>query len=162
MNLRKVLRGSHFHKPPVRLDHGRMYMCVTVGLWITSLSLILVGPVPNSTISNLNVFTQMSMAVVMFLGSTAKIIGFLRGTRFLRPDADIRDSYLIAMWAILATNTGLSVYVIAIFMNYGNFLLSTMGGSLGLSMVIGALWNAWDFRSEIHRINAEFNDRYLS
>lgn len=134
-----------------------MYLTVTVGLWLTALSLILIGPVPNSTISQLSSTTQMAMAVVMFCGTTVKIHGFLSGTKYFMPHRDIRDCYAQAAWAIIATNTGLAVYVLAIISYYGSWLLSTLGGALGLSMIAGAIWNAWDFYVEIHRLTRQLH-----
>lgn len=154
--LRKTLPDSFFQRP-TRLDHSRMYICVTFGLWITSLSLILVGPVPNSTISNLNEFTQMSMAGVIFVGTSIKLHGIISGTRFYKPNRDPRDYYSQAKWAAVATNVSMGVYVWSIFNYYGDLLLSTMGGSLGLFIVIGGFWTSWDFANEIDRLNTHFH-----
>lgn len=155
--LRKVLPQGWFEKP-VRLDHGRMYMCVMVGLFLTSASMLIVGPVPNSTISNLNYFTQQSMALVMWLGSGMCIYGFLCGTRCFRPKADIRDSYLMAKWSMAAIGVSLGTYVVAIFINYGDLILSTIGGSIAASILVGGFWNAWDFANEVDRLDDELGN----
>ncbi|AYN57982.1 membrane protein [Mycobacterium phage Fowlmouth] len=154
---RKFLPDKAFQKPS-RLDHGRMYVCVVVGLFLTSLSMIVLGPLPDSTISNLNEFTQTSMAFVLFLGSLSCIIGMSRGTRFFFPRADLRDSYLIAKWSIPGVVASLGTYVIAILVNYGSIWLSALSGSIGASIVIGSLWNAWDFANEIDRLDEELKN----
>lgn len=155
--LRKYLPGSWFQRP-TRLDHGRMYMCVMMGLWMTSTSMILVGPVPNSTISNLNTFTQVSMACVLWIGSALCIFGYLSGTRHFRRKTDLRDCYQLAKWSVPAIGVSLGTYVWSIFSSYGNLLLSALGGSIGASILVGSLWNAWDFANEIDRLNGEFGD----
>jgi hypothetical protein len=131
-----------------------MYMCIMVSLWMTATSMLILGPVPNSTLSNLDFFTQQSMACVLWVGSTMTIAGFLRGTRIWKRHADIRDSYELAKWSIVAIGVSMGVYVTAVFLNYGNFLLSALGGSIGLGILIGSLWNAWDFANEIDSLNA--------
>ncbi|QGJ90074.1 membrane protein [Mycobacterium phage Indlulamithi] len=149
--LRKRLPPKWFLKP-TRLDHGRMYMCVTVGLWLFALSLMIIGPTRSSSLSDLNILTQKAVGFVMFVGTTMKIHGFLSGTRVLMPKRDLRDSYLQALWAILATNIGLVIYIFSLFNAYGWKTLSTFG-VIGATMVAGAIWNAWDFSNEIDRLN---------
>lgn len=138
-----------------------MYMTVTVGLWLTALSLLLVGPSPSSTVSQLNYATQMAMAAVIFFGTSVKIHGFLSGTRLLMPKRDLRDCYAQAAWAVIATNVGLGVYVGSIIVYYNDFLLSVLGGSIGIAMIVGALWNAWDFYTEIYRLTSTLNEEAL-
>ncbi|AVD99647.1 membrane protein [Mycobacterium phage Cuke] len=159
--LRKFLPDKAFQKPN-RLDHGRMYMCVTVGLFLTSLSMIMLGPLPNSTISRLSEFTQTSMAYVLSLCSATCLVGIFRGTRFFMPRADLRDSYLMAKWSIPGIGASLGTYVVAIFVNYGSIWLSTVSGSIGASILIGSLWNGWDFANEIDRLDAELKNEVKS
>lgn len=143
---------------PSRLDHGRMYMCVTVGLWVFSLSLLIIGPISASTLTEVHNGTQKAMAFVMLLGTTIKIHGFLSGTKAFMHKRDLRDAYLQAMWAIVATNVGLAVYIGILVAQHKWSIFSVFAGSVGMSMVVGAIWNAWDFRNEVHRLNAMVHD----
>lgn len=151
--LRKFLPEELFHKP-LRIDHSRSYLAVTLGLWLMSISLIVIGAAPQSSIDKLNSSTHQLMAGIIFLGTTAQIHGSLCGTRYFFPDRDIRDCYYQALWAILPVNVALLVYVWTLFDKYGPMAFSVFGASVGLSIILGNLWSTWDFKIEIERLNS--------
>lgn len=149
---------------PSRLDRGRMYMCVMLGVWVCSLAVMVVGPIPSSGVSSLSQFTQDALAFVMLMGSSACVWGFSRGTRWIKPSMmhpstieDIRDlqhSYSAAIVGVPAVTASLGTYIWAIASHTQGFWLSVLGVSISLSIIIGSIWNAWDFRNEIQRLDA--------
>lgn len=132
-----------------------MYVCGMLGFFTWSLSLMVIGPIPNSTISELSDSIQDMLAASIFIGSGVCLSGSLIGTRFLRPKADVRLSYKFALWGIPAISGSIGVYVWAIIHDTGSFWLSAYAGSIGLFLCIGVLLNGIDIAFEIARLNDE-------
>lgn len=139
---------------PKRLDHGRMYMCIVWALLVWSVASLVVGPIPNSTISELPQSVQSILSLVLFLGAMVKLIGIYSGGRWFMPHTDIRTSYRYAVAAMPAVSGPLIVYVGTIVDTYHyQFWLSALAGALGMGIIAGSMWNAWDFLQEIKRID---------
>jgi vacuolar-type H+-ATPase subunit I/STV1 len=135
-----------------RLDHGPMYMCVMFALLMVSMSMIAVGPVPNSVVDELSNSTQDLLALCIFVGSAICVTGITLGTRFLRRGIDIRRCYILQICGMPAVTVSLWVYGWAIIHGTESWT-SALGGVMGPMIGLGALINAVTFVREIRRIN---------
>lgn len=132
--------------PKHRLDRGPSYICNMIPIWLYSLSTILFGPVPNSSVAELPDYLQMMLAFCIFMGATICLYGTIK------PRADPRYSYRLGYSAAPATSIGLFVYGWAIINDTPNWT-SAFAGLVGPFMGIGALLNALGFWLEIRRLN---------
>lgn len=142
---------------PKRIDHGRTYMCVIMGMLFWSLSLLMIGPVPNSTIDELSDYVQNILAASIFVGSFVCCVGCLTGTMVCLPKADVRLSYKFALWGIPAIAGSVGTYVWAIIHDSGNgtFWTSVCASSMSMFVCIGIVWNGLDLVFEIKRLGEE-------
>ncbi|ABD58453.1 gp37 [Mycobacterium phage PBI1] len=147
---------SIFRKPR-RIDHGRMYVSCMMGLWVWSLSLLVIGPVPNSTIDELTDYVQNILASCIFIGSFVCLCGIAIGTKYVLPKADIRLCYRFSLWGIPALAGSVGTYAWAIAHNTGSFWVSAYAASIGTFICLGIVWNGLDLLFEIARLNEEIN-----
>lgn len=139
---------------PDRKDHGPMYICVIIGLFLWSLSLLIAGPIRYSILDELNDTAQNILGVSIFLGSSMCLIGILLGTRFIRPKIDIRLCYAWGAAGTPAVSIAVWVYFWAVVHGSVSPVLSGMSGALSLMIPLGAVWNAvylWRERRRIER-----------
>lgn len=135
-----------------RLDHGRMYMWIMGGLFTLSLGLVINGPIPNTSLSELSNGVQNLLNGAMFLGSSICIYGIIRGEQgIIARKGDIRISYDLAMSGAPAIVASLGTYCYALF-DAGNFVPSALSAVISVSIIGGTLQNVWDFRNERNRI----------
>jgi hypothetical protein len=138
--------------PKHRLDRGPSYLVLLVPVWLYSLSVLLVGPVPKSTVDELPVAVQYAVMLVIFGGSTGQLVGSLLGSRFVKPHFDTRRSYRIGYSAAPMTAMGLFAYGWAVVHDTPNWT-SAFGGLVGPAIGLGALINAVLFVAEARRLD---------
>lgn len=131
-----------------------MYVCVMAALFCWSLSLLLAGPVRYSIIEELSDFTQNWLAVLIFLGSACNLAGALLGTRFVKPDADLRTCFALGILGSPFIAAAVEVYFIATVIGAINPLLSAMSGALSFFIPIGTVWNGWYFYAARRHVEA--------
>lgn len=139
-----------------RVDHSRMYICINVGLIPLAFSLLIVGPVPESTLDYTPFWTQVALAVGILVGSSICLFGIIRGTKLYKPEGDIRVSYAIAKWGILSNAFAMAFYVVSVVFNQGQFWASTLTTMLGGAICIGMLWVGLDFEIETDKLDKKF------
>lgn len=132
--------------PRHRLDRGPTYICNMIPIWLYSLSTILFGPVPNSSVAELPDYIQIMLSLCIFMGATICLYGTCR------PGLDPRFSYKLGYSAAPATSLGLFVYGWAIISGTPNWT-SALGGLVGPFMGLGAALNAIGFWLEIRRLS---------
>lgn len=143
---------TKFFGRPSRLDHGRMYVCIMFGLFIWSMSLLTIGPIPNSVIDELTDYTQIILSLCIFVGSSVCIVGIFIGTRFIPWIKDIRLAFKFALWGMPAIVGSVGTYVWAVINNNESFWASAYGSAIGSAITLGILWNGLDFASDLIRL----------
>ena len=157
MNIVSVAKKLGYRGPTKRLDHSRMYICTMFGLFFLSLSLLVIGPIPDSTLAGMDDWTQIMLSVCVLVGSLICIVGILLGTRIFRPKADIRICYQIGQWGIVSICISMLFYVIGVVGHVGpHFWGLTLSSALGLAILIGCAWVAIDFEYETERLDRKF------
>lgn len=173
--IRKARRTFRLYRKlfgrPERIDHGRMYMSIMAGLFLWSLALMTVGPVPDSAVSELSDYVQDILALCIFVGSTVCLSGCIIGSGLIPftvrklsfgkiqlHKSDVRLAYKFGLWGMPAIIGSVGTYVWAIAHD-STFWVAALGGALGLAIMMGTLWNALDFVSEIFRLGEGI--RYL-
>jgi hypothetical protein len=139
-------------KRPERLDHGPMYICVIVALFLWSLSLLIAGPVRYSIIDELNDTAQNWLGGGIFIGSSMCLTGIVLGTRFVRPHIDIRTCYAWGAAGTPAISIAVWVYFWAAVAGSLSPVLSGMSSAFSLLVPVGVVWNAINFWIERRRI----------
>lgn len=137
---------------PGRKDHGPMYICVMVGLFAWSLSLLIAGPIRYSIIDELNTTAQNILGTSIFIGSSICLTGILLGTPFIRPKIDVRVCYAWGAAGTPAVSIAVGVYFWAVVHGSVSPVLSGMSGALSLMIPVGAVWNAVYLLRERRRI----------
>ena len=84
------------------------------GLFFMSLSLLVIGSIPGSVLAELNKWTQTMLSVCVLIGSAICIFGIIRGTRFYKPNGDLRVSYSIGQYGIISICFSMFIYVGAV------------------------------------------------
>jgi hypothetical protein len=153
---RLVKRFGYGGASITRIDHSRMYICTNIGLISFAFSLLIVGPIPNTTLANTDFWSQQLLAACVIVGSSTCLLGTIRGTRLYKPDGDIRISYSIAKWGILSNAFSMVFYVISVMMNNGQFWASALTTSLGGMICVGMLWIGLDFEIETEKLDEKF------
>lgn len=137
---------------PGRKDHGPMYVCVMIGLFGWSLSLLIAGPIRYSIIDELSDTAQNILAGSIFVGSSMCLTGIVLGTRFIRRNIDIRICYAWGAAGTPGVSVAVGVYFWAAVHGSVSPILSGMAGALSLMIPVGAVWNAVYFWRERRRI----------
>lgn len=129
-----------------------MYMWIISGLFVLSLGLLLIGPLPNTALHDLSIGIQNLLNAAMFLGSSICLYGIMRGEHgIIQKDGDIRISYNLAISGAPAIIASLGTYCLALI-DYGNFVPSTLGAVISMAIIGGTIQNVWDFWQERKRI----------
>ncbi|AXH46871.1 membrane protein [Mycobacterium phage Aminay] len=134
-----------------RIDHGPMYVFVTTAMMLISLSLMLVGPVPKSSLAGLSEATQDLLAIALFLGSATCFNGLASGTRFWRPKANKLSCYQLGIAGTPAVFGSLVVYGWATIAATTSWV-SAVSGVLPPAIALGAITNGITFWLEVRRI----------
>jgi hypothetical protein len=117
-----------------RVDHQGYAPEIWVGLFATALYLIQGKPI----IAGITDWLEISLGVVLALGSGLCLIGSAIGTRWFQPQAPKRRSYrfhLVGLPLIIASLIWYS-YAAA---TSGELVLIALGGALGLCIEIGSV-----------------------
>lgn len=85
-----IASGGH------RLDREPYHLCVLLVFLCFSASLIAIGPVPNSSLSELSPNMQDALALFMFLGSALSLTGVAVGAPIV-PSVDRRNCYRLGI-----------------------------------------------------------------
>lgn len=136
-----------------RIDRGRMYLWVHVGLIVVGATLHLhpygIGPLVYFTRDQ-----NHALATAIITGSTACILGALMGTQYWFPSAvtDIRLPYLFAAGGQISVIASLVSYEWALAQHVDVYQ-GALPGALGYSILGGCAHTALVALKEIHRIN---------
>lgn len=141
--------------PRGRADRDPFYMCLMWGLFLGGLVMFFGGAVHPSTIDAMHDFTQRGVALLLCFGSGICIVGFTSGSRWFRPEADLRDCYRMAVIATPANVSTLAVYAAAVGNTYHwNLRLFGLGAGGILAVLIAHLLMAWALYWEARRLDA--------
>src|SRR5262245_65558074 len=94
----------------------------------------------------------------MGLGAAAGLFGAASGTPRFRPHADLRDCYTIQAWAMIPTAIAAAIFDVGVVLTDGP-LIRIEVAILIAAVIIGLIWNAWDFRTEAKRLTEELHRR---
>ena len=134
-----------------RHDHGPMYVTMMIACFLTAVSMILLGPIPNSAISELSSLTQAILSWMLLVGAVLCLCGASIGSHFFFPRCSRRIAYQIAVIGIPLVVACMVFYSYAVMLNAGGFYAS-LGSSLGALLGLGAAINGVNFVLEIRRI----------
>lgn len=149
---------THHYLPDFRCDGERLdrhpsYVWINMGLWLYGCSILFrTGPNPNLTV--LSNGTQYGLRLCMLLGATFALVGASLGVKvlkwriapwihnnFMAPllGDDIRLPYGLACAGMVSTIGSMSIYVYALLLFDPPRLLTPLGGSLALGIIIMCL-----------------------
>lgn len=134
-----------------RYDRGPMYICMMIAVMLTAISIIILGPVPESSISELSSDLQKTLSTILLIGGVTCTIGSLLGSRFFFPGFSVVRSYGIGLIGIPLVASSMFFYGYAVMINTNNFA-SALGGTFAPLLGIGAAMNGVYFLLEIRRI----------
>ena len=137
-----------------RLDHGPMYMCVTIGLFFGAIYIVAHWNTQTPMFSWLTLGTERLMGTVQLLSTGGCIFGMLKGTRFLTPGADLRDLYSIGKWSILPLLIAYGTFEIGVIMT-GAIVPWSEANLLFAMVAVGYVIVAAEFHVETLRLNKE-------
>lgn len=141
-----------------RIDRNAANMCMLIGLMLSTLSIILQGPVPNSLLDNMEPELQIAMCTCIFGGCALKLHGALSGMRFYFPKTPVARCYRYGVSGAGPAFAGMCVYGYFILSNTQTFL-SALGGVATPMFGVGLLIQAGFYWLEARRI--ESNERQL-
>lgn len=141
-----------------RLDHGPMFVCVTIGLFFGAIYILSHWFEPTPLFSWLSLATENTMGVVQLLGCLGVFFGMLSGTRYFRSGADLRGCYDVVKWSCLPIGVAFGTFLIgAIFTGwvqpwYSETMLLFYGVEVGLFFVATELnFESRRLTRELHR-----------
>lgn len=141
---------SHRGRP----DRAPFYVCMMWSLFVGGLIMLIGGPIHPSTIDAMDATLQRGMAAMLCLGTGLCIVGFTRGTRYLGPNADLRDCYQMAVVATPANVSTLAVYAMAVGNTvHWDLRLFGLGAGGILAVMCAHLLMAWDLHQEVKRLD---------
>lgn len=134
-------------------------MCMMWALFIGTIFILLRGPTHPSVLdATMTDHLQRLYAGVLCLGTGCCITGFLSGTRWLLPRVDPRVGYRLAVLAIPANVTALSLYFTALgHAADWDPIVTLQNGVSILAIIVAHCLMAWDFFWEIKRIDKRVN-----
>jgi len=138
--------------PKRRLDRNAANMCMLLGLMCPSLAIVLVGPVPNSALTNMSEWLQVWMCGCIFLGCAIKFHGACSGSRFWFPNTKVKICYTYGFIGAPIASSGLLVYGYYILAFTPNFI-AALGGVLTPALGIGISLQAFFYWLEYRRID---------
>lgn len=137
-----------------RPDGGPFYMCMMFSLFSGGLIMAIGGPIHPSTIDAMSADVQRVMSLVLCLGTGTCIFGFTSGTRYFRPNADLRECYRLAVVATPSNVATLAVYAMAVGNTvHWNLQLFGLGAGGILAVMVAHLLMAWDLHHEIKKLD---------
>lgn len=142
-----------------RMDHGPMFICVNVGLFLGAIYIVSHWNSGTPIFSVLTLETENAMAVVQLLGTAGVIFGQLTGTKILFRGMDLRDSYSVVKWSCLPVGVAFGVFILgtiftgAITPPWSEVML------LFISIEIGYFFVATELNFEIRRLTKELGRR---
>lgn len=122
-----------------RLDHAPANACMIVGLMLSTMSILLQGPSPNSTLEGMTPDLQMFMCLCIFVGLGIKLHGALAHTRFFRRNMPLRKCYEYGYRGAPLASSGLFVYswyIISNTVGWLSALGSVLVGFLGFGILL--------------------------
>ncbi|AKU45332.1 hypothetical protein MADRUGA_42 [Mycobacterium phage Madruga] len=134
-----------------RYDRGPMYFWVMFASLLTAISMILTGPIPNGSISELNESEQIILAWTLLVGATISTFASLTGSRFLFPHWTRVKSYSVGLIGVPLVSSSFSFYAYALYINTAN-ITSGLSGTLVPCLALGSAINGVYFFLEIRRI----------
>lgn len=151
MVLKKLDAWWEAHSAGRRYDRGPMYFWTMVASLINGFSMILIGPSPNISVSELNDLEQKLLAWTLFIGSAIAVFAATTGSRFWFPNFTRVQSYMVGLLGIPLVTASYLFYSYAIAMEVQDFT-SALGGVLIFCVAIGTIINGLFFYLETRRI----------
>lgn len=148
------------HAATHRLDRNPANFCMLLGLVLSSLSIILRGPVPNSALSEMGDNLQLSMCGCIFGGLCIKLYGILGHSRWFRPGMSLRKAYQKGYQGAPVAAAGMFVYAYYLEANTSTWT-SALGAALTPFLGLGILLQGILYWLEARRIE-HVEDRMTS
>lgn len=142
-----------------RIDRNAGNFCMLLGLMLPSMSIILQGPVPTSTLNDMPAILQVTMCTWIFFGCGLKVHGVLCGSRWYFPKTSLAKAYIWGCVGAPVATTGALVYGYYILSGTPNFL-SALGGVSTPMFGLGISIQAFFYWLEARRISR--NERLLT
>lgn len=144
--------------PTRRLDHNAGNMCMLIGLVLTSLSVIILGPSPSSVIRDMTDSLQIAMCVCIFSGCLLELFGAVAHSRFFFPRMKLKTCYQIGVAGAPLASSGLFVYGWFLLENTPTWT-SALGAVLTPMLGVGVLIQSVFYLLEARRIGR--NERLM-
>lgn len=138
-------------KPDRRLDRYPANLCLLFGLVFASLSILLIGPTPNSRLTLMSPDLQMMMCACIFGGCIIKIHGLLSHSRFYFPHTPLKQCYQFGYNGAPIASAGLFVYGFYLLEGTPNWT-SALGTLLTPLLGLGVLLQGVAYWLEARRI----------
>lgn len=135
-----------------RIDRNPSYFCCHLGLNLFALSMILVGPLPDSPLKDSSQFVQDCFSYFLFFGTLICMMGCLVGSKYFFPKVHRRTGYRIGIIGN-PTVVGAIFYYGATYVGQVHNWSSTLAAGFGPVLGAALLINAFFFWLEIRRIN---------
>lgn len=113
--------------------------------------MILLGPVPDSSISELSATTQKMLSLSLFVGSAICLFGSATGSRFFFRNWKRTKSYQYAVVGMPFVATSIMFYGYAVYVHTPNWI-SAVGATLGPLLGVGGVINSTFVWLESRRI----------
>lgn len=134
-----------------RLDRNPANLCMLVGLMLSSLSIILKGPSPNSSLVSMSENLQIAMCACIFVGLGIKLYGLLIGSRWFRSSVSLRCAYQKGYQGAPVASAGMFVYGFYLIENTHDWT-SAIGAVLTPLLGLGVLLQGGLYWIETRRI----------
>lgn len=115
------------NSPKRRIDHNAANLYMLAALILSSLSIVLQGPVPSSVLEDMPDGLQVAMCACISIGCSIKLHGALSGSRWYFPKTRLKKSYRWGYTGAPMATVGCLVYGWFILSGTDTFL-SALGG----------------------------------
>lgn len=145
-----------FNQISRRLDHSPMFISIVIGLLFGAIFIISHWTTSTPIFSWLTLEVEKSMAIVQLLGCTGVLVGILSGTKYLKENTDLRDSYNFVKWSCLPIIISMTVFETGVIFT-GKLVAASEVSTLAISVVSGLAWTAIMLHRESNRLTRELN-----
>lgn len=137
-----------------RVDWVPLYQCVIISQVVVA-AIILDQRVYTTVYYGMGLLVETVTAVILLLGALACLFGILSGTHWFRPGADVRDSYLLEAWALVAVVVSMGIFWVGILHGGGHPGEIQLVLVLMAAVIVGLALKIVDFHIEVRRLSAD-------
>lgn len=137
--------------PTRRLDRTGLSVCLLIGLMLSTLSILMLGPSPSSALRDMTNGLQVAMSLFIFSGCLINFFGTVAHSRFFLSRMKVKTCYQIGVAGAPLASSGLFVYGWFLLENTPTWT-SALGAVLTPMLGTGILIQALFYLLEARRI----------